>query len=76
MDAIFPGLGLFRESIFICPTYPKFMGVPPGLPVHVLDGHSNHLDFPNAFQYFLPTKTQARLGSWEPFSQNKNDHSI
>ena len=39
------------------------MGVPPGLPVHVLDGHSNHLDFPNAFQYFLPTKTQARLGS-------------
>lgn len=28
------------------------------------------------FQYFLPTKTQARLGSLEPFSQNENDHSI
>ena len=53
MDAIFSGLGLFRESIFIFPTYPKFMGVPPGLPVHVLDEHSHHLDFPNAFSIFF-----------------------
>ena len=61
MDAIFSGLGLFRELIFICPTYPKFMGVPPGLPVHVLEEHSHHLDFPTAFSIFFTNQDSGKI---------------
>lgn len=67
MDAIFSGLGLFRELIFICPTYPKFMGVPPGLPVHVLDEHSHHLDFPTAFSIFFTNQDSGKIGSMRAF---------
>lgn len=51
------------------------MGVPPGLPVHILDGHSHHLDFPNAFSIFFTNQDSGKIGIMRA-SQNENDHPI
>ena len=51
------------------------MVVPSGLPVHVLDGHSHHLDFPNAFSIFFTNQNSGKIGILRA-SQNENDHSI
>ena len=41
------------------------MGVPPSLPVHVLDGH--HLDFLNAFSIFFTNQDSGKIGIMRAF---------
>ena len=43
------------------------MGVPPSLPVHVLDEHSHHLDFPTAFSIFFTNQDSGKIGIMRAF---------